>query len=91
VVLPDRGIVLTDDGGLVMECLAAHIDALREPSILLALAEQGVVKKMELPQTLRFWGEQQWYKKKFIFKIAPSWLLGRRWWHPIRNLAKETL
>jgi hypothetical protein len=61
--LPDRGIILTDDGGLEMECLAAHIDALRVPPFLLALAEQGVVKKKEVAQALRFWEAQHWYKR----------------------------
>lgn len=63
VTLPERGVVLTDDGGLEMECLAAHIDALRVPPFLLALTEQGMTTKKEVAQALRFWGEHRWYKQ----------------------------
>ena len=62
----EDGIVLTDDGGLVLECFALNINAFRLPSFILLLIRQGLERKTIGARCLRYWEKQGSYRKQDI-------------------------
>ncbi len=57
-------VILTDDGGLLMESQALQIKALFLPQFLLNLVKEGVVSKNTYYQCLRYWEKNKSYPKK---------------------------
>ena len=57
-------VILTDDGGLLMESQALQIKALFLPQFLLSLVKEGVVSKNTYYQCLRYWEKTKSYPKK---------------------------
>ncbi|MHA1648404.1 MAG: hypothetical protein ACTSVL_12615 [Promethearchaeota archaeon] len=64
VGMQNSGIILTDDGNLLLECIAMKISAMRLPVFLLKLVEEGKVSKTIFYRCLRFWEKYGNYLKK---------------------------
>lgn len=64
----DHAIILTDDGGLYLECQAMGIRTLLLAQFLLALARDGALEKSEVYRALRFWESVGRYPKREIKK-----------------------
>ena len=57
-------IILTDDGGLLIECQIAHSKALRLPSFLLLLLRNEEISKNNVHKCLRFWSKVGRYSQR---------------------------
>lgn len=64
IALSEPCVILTDDGGLLMESQALQIKALFLPQFLLNLVKEGVVPKNTYYQCLRYWEKTKSYPKK---------------------------
>ncbi|MHA1733265.1 MAG: hypothetical protein ACTSU5_15060 [Promethearchaeota archaeon] len=60
----DEGVVLTDDGGLIMECQAIRVPALRVPDFCIRMVAEREVPKSALSKALKYWGEIHRYSKR---------------------------
>jgi hypothetical protein len=69
VATRDHGIVLTDDGGLYIECQGLGIDVLMLPQLCINLARSGQLDKNEVYKMLRFWEQKGRFPKKFIKEL----------------------
>ena len=64
----DKSPIVSDDGGLMMNCLAFNLNAMYIPDFLLQTVKNEILTKKELFQCLKFWEAKGAYKKKFIKK-----------------------
>ncbi len=64
VALREPCVILTDDGGLLMESQALQIKALFLPQFLLNLVKYGNVPKNTYYKCLRYWEKTDSYPKK---------------------------
>ena len=64
VALREPCVILTDDGGLLMESQALQIKAFLLPQFLLNLVKEGIVSKNIYYQCLRYWEKTKSYPKK---------------------------
>jgi len=62
--LREPSTILTDDGGLLMESQALHINAFFLSQFLLSLVKDGIVPKNTYYQCLRYWEKTKTYPKK---------------------------
>lgn len=62
----EHGMILSDDGEFLMECAAMNVPAISLPVFLLRLVEQGSMDKRSVARCLKFWEDQNRYKKKQI-------------------------
>jgi hypothetical protein len=69
VATRDHGIVLTDDGGLYIECQGLGIDVLMLPQLCINLARNGQLDKNDVYKMLRFWEQKGRFPKKFIKEL----------------------
>ncbi len=69
VATRDRGIVLTDDGGLYIECQGLGIDVLMLPQLCVSLARSGQLDKNDVYKMLRFWEQKGRFPKQFIKEL----------------------
>ncbi len=66
VAIRDGGVVLTDDGGLLIDCQALRIPAFRLPDFCLRLVAEGDLRKNEMGALLKYWETVHRYSKKEI-------------------------
>ena len=62
----DEIIILTDDGGLLIECQIANSQSLRLPSFLLFLLRNEEISKNDVHKCLRFWSKVGRYSQQDI-------------------------
>lgn len=64
VALREDGIILTDDGDLLMECIAMGLQAMSLPVFCLDLVKSDLLSKTECYHLLKFWEIHHRYAKK---------------------------
>ncbi|MEX2717242.1 MAG: hypothetical protein Q6353_004975 [Candidatus Sigynarchaeum springense] len=73
----ERGLVLTDDGPLELECMALDIATFRLPTFMLKLIQDGLLNKTIFNRCWRLWDEARRYRKVDLKK-----------WHAALQLIK---
>ncbi|MHA1921123.1 MAG: hypothetical protein ACTSWX_15345 [Promethearchaeota archaeon] len=64
VALREPSVILTDDGGLLMESQALQIKTFFLPQFLLILVKEGTIPKNTYYKCLRYWEKTNSYPKK---------------------------
>ena len=59
----EKGLVLTDDGPLELECMALDVATFRLPAFMLKLIQDGFLDKTILSRCLRSWEQTGRYRK----------------------------
>ena len=62
----ESGLILSDDGELLMEATAAVLPALSLPVFILKNTEEGTIEKRMMARCLKLWEDKHRYKKKQI-------------------------
>ena len=69
----DRSPIVSDDGGLIMNCLAFNLNTMYLPEFLLQSVKYNALAKKKFYQCLRFWETNCAYKQKFMKKWKKKW------------------
>ena len=62
----DGFAVLSDDGGLVMECQGLAIEVLRLPDFIIFLVHNSMLEKREATRCIKFWEKSGRYALKYL-------------------------
>ncbi len=63
-VIREGGVVLSDDGELLMECVALGIPAMNLPVFCLGLVKSDLISKTDYSDLIKFWELHHRYRKK---------------------------
>ncbi len=69
----EDGIILTDDGDLLMECIALGLHAMSLPVFCIGLVKSELLSKTECYHLLMFWETHHRYAKKDLKRWKKQW------------------
>ena len=69
IALREKGVILSDDGGLTAECDAFQIPSFTLPTFLLNLVANDRLNKRDAHRAYRFWEKERRYSRQELKKV----------------------